>query len=57
MSGRRVVVLAALLAAPIGSLPAVAQVQTADIEGAFAKGARETIVVMPDSKTVHNGSL
>jgi len=27
------------------------------IEGAFAKGAREMIVVMPDSKTVHNGSM
>ena len=27
------------------------------IEGAFARGARETIVVLPDSKTVHNGSM
>jgi S-formylglutathione hydrolase FrmB len=27
------------------------------IEGAFAKGANEMIVVMPDSKTVHNGSM
>ena len=27
------------------------------IEGAFAKGAREMIIVMPDSKTVHNGSM
>jgi S-formylglutathione hydrolase FrmB len=27
------------------------------IEGAFAKGAHETIVVLPDSKTVHNGSM
>ena len=27
------------------------------IEGAFAKGAREMIVVVPDSKTVHNGSM
>jgi enterochelin esterase-like enzyme len=27
------------------------------IEGAFAKGAREVIVVLPDSKTVHNGSM
>ena len=27
------------------------------IEGAFALGARETIVVLPDSKTVHNGSM
>lgn len=26
-------------------------------EGAFAKGAREMIVVLPDSKTVHNGSM
>ncbi|MGH9158662.1 MAG: alpha/beta hydrolase [Vicinamibacteraceae bacterium] len=27
------------------------------IEGAFAQGARELIVVLPDSKTVHNGSM
>jgi enterochelin esterase-like enzyme len=27
------------------------------VEGAFAKGAREMIVVLPDSKTVHNGSF
>jgi enterochelin esterase-like enzyme len=27
------------------------------IEGAFAKGAHEVIVVLPDSKTVHNGSM
>lgn len=27
------------------------------IEGAFAKGAREALVVLPDSKTVHNGSM
>ena len=27
------------------------------IEGAFAKGAREMIVVVPDSKTVHGGSM
>jgi S-formylglutathione hydrolase FrmB len=27
------------------------------IEGAFAKGALEVIVVLPDSKTVHNGSM
>ncbi|MBO9560949.1 MAG: alpha/beta fold hydrolase [Caulobacter sp.] len=27
------------------------------IEGAFAKGAAEMIVVLPDSKTVHNGSM
>ena len=27
------------------------------IEGAFAKGARELIVVVPDSKTLHNGSM
>ena len=25
------------------------------IEGAFAQGANEMIVVLPDSKTVHNG--
>jgi S-formylglutathione hydrolase FrmB len=27
------------------------------IEGAFAKGSREVIVVLPDSKTVYNGSM
>jgi enterochelin esterase-like enzyme len=27
------------------------------IEGAFAQGAREAIVVLPDSKTAHNGSM
>ncbi|QOY90207.1 alpha/beta hydrolase [Paludibaculum fermentans] len=27
------------------------------IEGAFVKGAQEMIVVLPDSKTVHNGSM
>jgi enterochelin esterase-like enzyme len=27
------------------------------VEGAFARGAREMIVVLPDSKTVHNGSM
>ena len=27
------------------------------IEGAFAKGAREMILVLPDSKTAHNGSF
>ena len=27
------------------------------IEGAFAKGAHELIVVLPDSRTVHNGSM
>lgn len=27
------------------------------IEGAFAKGGQEMIVVLPDSKTIHNGSM
>lgn len=27
------------------------------IEGAFAQGSREMIVVLPDSKTMHNGSM
>jgi S-formylglutathione hydrolase FrmB len=27
------------------------------IEGAFAKGVKEFIVVLPDSKTIHNGSM
>jgi enterochelin esterase-like enzyme len=28
-----------------------------DIEGAYAQGAQDMIVVLPDSKTVHNGSM
>ena len=27
------------------------------VEGAFAQGAKEMIVVLPDSKTIHNGSM
>ncbi|MGF7149964.1 enterochelin esterase-like enzyme [Sphingomonas zeicaulis] len=27
------------------------------VEGAFAKGSKEAIIVLPDSKTVHNGSM
>ncbi|MET0308189.1 MAG: alpha/beta fold hydrolase [Sphingomonas sp.] len=27
------------------------------VEGAFAKGAKEMILVFPDSKTIHNGSM
>lgn len=27
------------------------------VEGAFAQGAKEVIVVLPDAKTVHNGSM
>jgi S-formylglutathione hydrolase FrmB len=27
------------------------------VEGAFARGAKEMIVVLPDSKTMHNGSM
>jgi S-formylglutathione hydrolase FrmB len=27
------------------------------VEGAFAKGAKEMILVLPDSKTIHNGSM
>jgi enterochelin esterase-like enzyme len=27
------------------------------VEGAFAQGAQEMIVILPDSKTVHNGSM
>ena len=27
------------------------------VEGAFAQGAKEVIVVLPDSKTLHNGSM
>jgi len=27
------------------------------VEGAFAQGAKEMIIVLPDSKTIHNGSM
>ena len=27
------------------------------VEGSFAQGTQEMIVVLPDSKTVHNGSM
>ena len=30
---------------------------TPPVKGGFAKGARDMIVVFPDSKTIHNGSM
>ena len=52
MSGRRVVVLAALLAAAIGSLPVVAQVKT-NVPDVVA-GARPAIV---ERITIHGTAL
>jgi hypothetical protein len=31
--------------------------RTTTIEGAFAQGTKEMIVVLPDAKTVHNGAM
>lgn len=65
MIGRRggarlVCALAAVGVAASAPLPALSQVKTdvpQTIEGAFAQGAREMIVVLPDSRTAHNGSM
>lgn len=56
--GRRYPVVYALHGYSIGAEQWTHEIhlpQTA--EGAFAKGAREMILVLPDSKTVHNGSM
>ena len=56
--GRRYPVVYALHGYSIGAEQWAKEIhvpQTA--EGAFAKGVPEMIVVMPDSKTVHNGSM
>lgn len=57
-TARRYPVVYALHGYSIGAEQWAAEIHVpASIEGAFAKGAREMIVVMPDSKTVHNGSM
>lgn len=55
---RRYPVVYALHGYSIGAEQWIKEIHTPQtIEGAFAKGAREMIVVFPDSKTVHNGSM
>lgn len=56
--GRRYPVLYALHGYSIGAEQWIGELHAPQtIEGAFAKGAKEMIVVLPDSKTVHNGSM
>lgn len=56
--GRRYPVVYALHGYSIGAEQWSKEIHTPQtIEGAFARGAREMIVVLPDSKTVHNGSM
>src|SRR6476620_3925544 len=55
---RRYPVVYALHGYSIGASQWSGEIQVPQtIEGAFAKGAPEMIVVLPDSKTVHNGSM
>jgi enterochelin esterase-like enzyme len=57
-SQRRYPVVYALHGYSIGAEQWVGEIHVPQtIEGAFAKGAREMIVVLPDSKTAHNGSF
>jgi enterochelin esterase-like enzyme len=56
--GRRYPVVYALHGYSIGAEQWTHEIHVPQtIEGAFAKGAKEMIVVLPDSKTVHNGSM
>jgi S-formylglutathione hydrolase FrmB len=57
-AGRRYPVVYALHGYSIGAEQWTHEIHVPQtIEGAFAKGAKEMIVVLPDSKTVHNGSM
>jgi enterochelin esterase-like enzyme len=57
-TSRRYPVVYALHGYSIGAEQWTHEIHVPDtIEGAFALGAREMIVVLPDSKTVHNGSM
>ena len=57
-STRRYPVVYALHGYSIGAEQWIGEIHVPQtIEGAFAKGAREMIVVIPDSKTAHNGSF
>jgi enterochelin esterase-like enzyme len=56
--GRRYPVVYALHGYSIGARQWSQEIHVPQtIEGAFARGAKEMIVVLPDSKTVHNGSM
>jgi len=56
--GKRYPVLYALHGYSIGAEQWTREIHVPQtVEAAFAKGAREMIVVFPDSKTVHNGSM
>jgi enterochelin esterase-like enzyme len=56
--GRRYPVVYALHGYSIGAEQWVGEIHVPQtIEGAFAQGAAEMIVVLPDSKTIHNGSM
>ncbi len=56
--GRRYPVVYALHGYSIGAEQWTHEIHVPQtIEGAFAQGAKEMIVVLPDSKTVHNGSM
>ena len=55
---RRYPVLYALHGYSIGAEQWIQEIHVPQtIEGAFAKGAREMIIVLPDAKTIHNGSM
>ena len=57
-NSRRYPVVYALHGYSIGAEQWTHEIQVPQtIEGAFAQGAKEMIVVLPDSKTVHNGSM
>jgi S-formylglutathione hydrolase FrmB len=57
-SSRRYPVLYALHGYSIGAEQWSKEIHVPQtIEGAFAQGAQEMIVVLPDSKTLHNGSM
>lgn len=56
--GKRYPVVYALHGYSIGAEQWIGEIHAPQtIEGAFARGAKEFIVVFPDSKTVHNGSM
>ncbi len=57
-TGRRYPVVYALHGYSIGAEQWTREIHAPQtIEGAFAQGTQEMIVVLPDSKTVHNGSM
>lgn len=57
-TGRRYPVVYALHGYSIGAEQWAKEIHVPQtIEGAFAQGAREMILVLPDSKTAHNGSM